>query len=34
MTMWDYLDRHPWWALLFLTMIAGALVAVAEGRRK
>lgn len=36
MTMWTYLDLHPWWALTFLLILAGAAVSVAEGigRRK
>lgn len=36
MTMWAYLDLHPWWALVFLAMIAGTAIGVAEnlGRRR
>lgn len=36
MTMWTYLHLHPWWALVFLLIIAGASIGVAEniGRRR
>lgn len=33
MTMWTYLDRHPWWALVFLLVIVVGACAVAERRR-
>ena len=30
MTMWSYLDMHPWWSLVFLLIVAGTVLSAVE----
>ncbi len=34
MTMWTYIDKHPWLALIYLLIIIGGAIAAAQELRK